>query len=254
MSRAMLVMGVVAALVASPAHARRPSATYTRAAVAGLTTAELAQRLLGPQAASAALSHVVDPPSRPGEQLTVILFTFSPRPIGDDICAKDEASVYFVPIVKRGAPRPPDAPTRIFERGQLTRIALAPGCRMAPGQHFARPIFGMPLEKSIDLLRSLNAARAAAAAPGPLSFRLSCRDHQSRQAMCGGDPRAALASLPLAQAFRIERSDDIAGAFQVRIGDPASSDEDLPFWKIDLVAIGTDRAEIRMVWDVRTLI
>jgi hypothetical protein len=254
MNRATLAMAALA-LAASAGEARRPPATYSRADLAGLTTAELAQRLLGPDVTAVALSHVVEPPSRPGEPLTIISFVLSPRPIGDDICGKDQASVYFAPIGKRRAPRPPDAPTRIFERGQSTRIALAPFCRMAPGQLFARPITGMPLEKSVDLLRSLNAARAAAAAPGPLPFRLSCSDSRSRKGdMCGGDPRSALASLPLTQAFRIERSEDIEGAFQVRIGDPASDDEDLPFWKIDLIATGTDLAEIRMVWDVRTLI
>jgi hypothetical protein len=252
----ILVLGSLVAVASSASEARRPPPdTYTRAALADLGTAELAQRLLGPEAAAAALSHIVEPPSRPGQHLTVIRFALSPRPIGDDICGKDQASVNFAPIGKRRAPKPPDAPVRIVERGLWTRIALAPGCRTATGQHFAMPIVGMPLEKSIEVLRSLNAARAAAAAPGTLPYRLSCLDSRSRKGdMCGTDPRATLASLPLGQAFHVNRSRNVEGAFSVMIGDPAGYEEDVPFWEIQLIAIGTEQAEIRMYWNVRTLI
>ena len=126
-------------------------------------------------------------------------------------------------------------------------LLMYPGAKAESG--------AMPDEKAIELLRTLNAARAAAAAPGPLRFRLSCQDQQGDEVdMCGADPRAALASLSLTQAFDIRRSDDVAGAFTVVIGDPKGYDEDVPFWEIDIIRPGTPETEVRMAWKTRTLI
>ncbi len=253
MMRAVLV---VAALAASAGEARRrPPATYTRAALAGLTTAELAQRLFGPEVAAVATGHVVDPPAVPGGPLEAVSFDVPPRPIGPDLCRQDRPSAYFNPIARKRVVPPGDAPSRISFTSRHERLAVAPNCRMVPGQRFAKPIIGLPLEKSVAVLRSLNAARSAAAGPGPLPFKLTCVDSRSRKgSKCGNDPRAALASLPLFEAFRIDRRRYQDDVHIVNIGDPAGVDEDLPYWEVELRAMGSKQAEIRMAWTVRTLI
>jgi|GEM_PF-2731644 len=253
--RAMLGLAALAALAGSAAEAKRPSVTYTRAAVAGLTTAELAQRLFGPALAAIATGHVVEPPAHPGGPLTRIRFDMPLRPIGHDLCARHRPEANFYPIRRKGVVPAGDAPSRITDSAIDTRLTIAPDCRTLPGQHFVVPIPGLSFEKSVEILRGLIAVRAAAAAAWPLPFKLTCHDHRSRVGdKCGSDPRAVLASMPLIEAFLIDRSDyGHVGAFIVQIGDPAGLDDDVPFWEIELHALSTGQAEVRMSWTVRTL-
>jgi hypothetical protein len=255
MKHAMLALAAIAALAGSAGEAKRPRAVYTRAALSGLTTAELARLLFGPALAAGATGHVIEPPDKPGGPLTGIHFNVPLRPVGRDLCARERPTARFTPITRKGVAPPGDAPSRIVYTTIDTRLAVAPDCRTLPGQRFMVPIPGLPDEKSVEILRSLVAAQAAAAAPGPLPFKLSCHDHRSRAGdKCGSDPRALLASLPLTDAFRIDRSDyGHAGAFIVWIGDPAGVDEDMPFWQIELNAMGTGQAEVEIAWTVRTL-
>jgi hypothetical protein len=115
------------------------------------------------------------------------------------------------------------------------------------------PLLSLPFEKSAEILRSLVAVQAAATVPGPLPFKLTCHDDRSRVGdRCGSDPRGVLASIPLAEVFRIDRS-HFPATFVFQIGDPTGYDDDMPFWEIELKEMGTRQAEVRMAWTVRTL-
>ena len=235
-----------------PAAVPAPKYLLTRAEVANLSTAELAQRLLPPEVAATIVSHHVLPPYSPGEALRWIRFDPAPSPLGADICKRVSHQVAFTPS-REGDPlaRRPDAPSFVAWTVDVTMIALAPDCRTAEGQRFASVYSSPTPEEAVEALRSADAARAAAAATGPLPFRLVCWGGHDEK--CGSDPRATLASLPLDKAFAVDRSSSVEGAMSVRIGDPEGVERDDPFWTIILKDIGTKEAEIVMVWGPRIL-
>jgi hypothetical protein len=251
MKRSIPAMAAFAALAASAGEAKRPSFTYNRAAVAGLTTVELAQRLFGPGLASAATGHVVEPPDSPGGPLTMIRFDVPLRPIGGDLCARDRPKAAFTPIARKGVVPAGDSPSRIAYVAVDTRLAVAPACRMLPGQRFVVPLAGLPFDKSVEVFRSLIAARATAASAAPLPFKLACDDSFSRaDDKCGSDPRAVLASLPLNEAFIMDRADE-AETFIFQVGDPSGYNNGQPFWEVELKAMGKAEAAVRMAWTPR---
>jgi hypothetical protein len=232
--------------------AAAPTVLLTRAEVASYSTAELARRLLPPEIAATVVSHYVLPPYSPGEALRWIRFELAPRPLAADICGRVGHIVSFLPS-REGDPmaRRPDAPSYAAWTLDDTMIALAPDCRTGEGQHFASIRSTLPIEMAIEALRSAETSRAAAAAPGPLPFRLTCWGGYDDK--CGSDPRATLAALPLAQAFAIERSRHLPGAFIIQIGNPEGVERDDPFWEIRFKQMGTKQAEVVMSWGPRTL-
>jgi hypothetical protein len=232
--------------------AAEPAFTLTRAEVASSSTAQLAQRLLAPEVAAAIVGHYVLPPYSPGEALRWIRFDPAPTFLATDICGRVSHVVSFSPS-REGDPlaRRPDAPSYAAWTVEVTMIALAPDCQAAGARQFASIYSNLTLEKAIEVLRTAEAARAAAAAPGPLPFRLTCWGGYDEK--CGSDPRATLATLPMARAFAVDRSRRVENAFTVRFGDPEGVERDDPFWEVSLKDMGTLQAEVVMAWGPRTL-
>jgi hypothetical protein len=229
-----------------------PTVLLTRAEVANLSTDELARRLLPPEVAATIVGHYVLPPYSPGEALRWIRFDPAPSLLGADICKRVSHSVAFSPS-REGDPmaRRPDAPSFVAWTVDVPMIALASDCETLEGRHFASVYSNLPIETAVGALRSAEAARAAAAGPGPLPFRLVCWGGHDEK--CGSDPRATLASLPLDQAFAVDRSRGLEKSMSVRIGDPEGVERDDPFWTIILKDMGTKEAEIVLLWQSRTL-
>lgn len=254
---ALLLFAALAACAARPEPAgtkpaSAPTVLLTRAEVASFSTAELARRLLPAEVAASVVSHYVLPPYQPGEALRWIRFDLAPAPLAAGICGRVGHLVSFVPS-REGDPQASraDAPSYPAWTLPVTMIALAPDCRTAEGRNFASTYGGLSLEQAIAILRSLEDARAAAAAPGPLPFKLICwGGHDDK---CGSDPRATLAALPIAQAFAIDRSRRFDRDFVVRIGDPEGVERDDPFWEVSFSQMGRKQAEVILSWGPRTL-
>jgi len=235
---ALLVLGL-----AATANAQLPPG-YTRAAVEGVATPVLAERLLGQLAARSIERHEVDPPYFTGSALGSIRFYARQRPIGHDICAREVQSVFFETIAASdwNAPTPPinDPPTRVERVDRRDEITLAPDCRMAEGQRFAH-VQRLSGEQGLAILRALAAARDTARGTGTLPFQLTCVDSLRRGA-CGDNERAALAALPVHLAFLIERyRGDTDG--RVLVGALGSL-----YWDVRLTAMGTQYAMVIMSW------
>jgi hypothetical protein len=217
---------------------------YTRAAVEGVATPVLAERLLGQLAARSIERHEVDRPYFTGSALSSIRFYARQRPIGHDICARDVQTVFFETIAASdwNARTPPinDPPTRVERVDRRDEITLAPDCRMIEGQRFAH-IQRLNGGQGLAILRALIAARDAARGDGTLPFHLTCVDSLRRGA-CGDNERAALAALPVHQAFLIERyRGDTDG--RVLVGSPGSL-----YWDVRPTAMGTPNAMVIMSW------
>jgi hypothetical protein len=248
----------ILALLATPAGPKpaawsTPALSFTRAEVAKASTADLAKLLLRPEVAAAIVGHEVEAPVYPADPLRVIRFKLAPIPVGGDICRQDSHDVYFTPtLAEDRLARWPDTPTRAAWTSLVTRITLAPDCRLVDGQRFASFSSILSLDQAIGVLRSLVAARAAAAAPGPLPFTLTCSSNE-REDRCGGDARAALASLPIVEGFGIGGSAYRKGVYVVRLGNPDGIDRDEPYWEVELRHMGSKEAAIEMAWTPRTL-
>lgn len=236
---ALLVFGL-----AATANAQLPPG-YTRAAVENVSTAVLAERLLGQLAARSIERHEVVRPYFTGSALGSIRFYARQRPIGHDVCAREVQTVFFETIAASdwNARTPPinDPPTRVERVERRDEITLAPDCRMIDGQRFAHVQPGASAEQGLATLRALARVRDAARADGPLPFHLACMDAHQRNA-CRGDGRAALAALPLHQAFLIDRYRATGGG-QVAIGVPGGL-----YWDIHITALGETYASVTMSW------
>jgi len=235
---ALLVLGVAAAAVA-----QLPPG-YSRAAVEGVPTSVLAERLLGQLAARSIERHEIDRPYFTGSALSSIRFYARQRRIARDICAREVQTVFFETIAASDwnvrAPPISDPATRVERVDRRDEIALAPDCRMAEGQRFAH-VQRMSGAEGLAILRSLAAARDAARRDGRLPFHLMCVDSLRRGA-CSDSERAALAALPLHLAFLIERYRGETDG-RVLVGAPASL-----YWDVRMTAMGTENAMVVMSW------
>ena len=244
MTRPSLLRGAGCALAtacfaASGAVAQLPGG-FTRANLAGAPVEQVAERILGRDLAVDVESFSLDPNFPfPGGALMSARFFHRPQPKTAEICGREEDVVGFEPIAGLSdATLSRDSPSRIDHFARLHEISLAPGCRLAPGQSFAYVGEHIGVEAAMRALTALGEARRAAANPGPLPFRYTCRDDLHRD-HCRGDGRAALATLPLERTFEIETD----GADAVQFSIPGET----VYWSVRLTGLGTHHAELELV-------
>ena len=259
----LVLLSACAAVGPVPRPAPYSGLTYTRASIATQSTAALAAQLFGPAEAPTVERHWISEPAYGGDPLDGGHFQTRPRPLGEDMCGRD--NLYAVMTKADPRDRSGDPPVRPDHVLRSTAIALAPDCAMLPGRRFARIGFrhvGLPgagprlgLADGIAILRWLAFARAAAGGSGPLPFRLRCATSGERlshpSGLCPNDVRALLASLPIHQAITIDRApfitNTLCGPPDPETGDSieiATDDRANYVWEIRLRAMGTDQAEI----------
>jgi hypothetical protein len=230
---------------------------HTMAALEPLPTAELAAQLLpGVDPATIERHTIGEPYSSEYGVRWSIFFRAHPRPVGEDVCARDHFSVpLFTISVPRGQDEPRSMPARVEGVYHATDFALAPGCRDVAGRQFARLQWmaeGFTEGDAVAILRWLAFVRAAAAGTDPLPFRLSCESHSYRRFECPADLRATLAALPLDRAATIERrprpNNCLASPREegdaVEIGNLEHDDD---IWDVRLRHMGTAQAEIVLI-------
>ena len=247
----------------APLPASYSGPTYTRASIAGLTTAALAARLLDPAEAATVEGHWLNEPAYGGDPLSGVHFDGRPRPLAEDICGRDAIFAVMRPVDPRD--RSLDPPVRPDHVVRWTRIALVHDCEALPNRRFAWVGFRhategprLDTEGGIAILRWLAFARAAAAGTEPLPFRLRCNPDDSHERFeCPTDVRAVLAGLPLHQAISIDRGpfaqNTLCGPPQgagdsVEILLPAEFERSRHLWEVRLNDMGTDRAEVVLSW------
>lgn len=235
---ASMVRFALAAMVAAPATAQ-PVPAYSLETISNVPTARLAEQLLGREAAADVQSHEVFDGGLV-EVLLGVRFEHRPRPVSAELCGRQVDYVAFSPV---GTVAPDSVPQqRVAEPGrvvQRTEIALAPDCRLAPGQSFAIP-HGVSREAAADALRAVIAARAAARGAGALAFSFTCADELG-QGACGDDGRAALAGLRTEQAWLIEPVPGRPGQVRVVVGEPGQV-----FWELRFAAGQTELTDLAM--------
>ena len=229
---------------------------YTKAALSALSTAQLAGMFLPPPEAETVEKHwIEDHHYLARDRSWNIRFRSRPRPIGADICERAGSSITFFPTKRGRGDERPEMPASADRVYRYSHYALAPDCRQLPGLRFARVLGvghnAIPDEEGIAILRNLASVQAAAAAPGPLPFRLTCRHNSLEPDPCAVDLRDLLARLPLHHAFTIERhptphncdwsSRDEGDA--VEIGQP----DDSEVWDVRLRRLGTGKAEVELI-------
>ena len=213
-------------LLAACASAQTPPLSL--GSVQAMPPRALAERLIGRAAARSIVEAEMDPPIVQGGLPSSVRLIERGRPHGNDLCVQ---RVHHVTPVAEGQV--------VTAGGRVTqRIALAPRCRTVAAQRFASVNPGVGLDLAAALLRNVASARTAAAGTGALPFRLTCRD-ELQQGACRGDGRAALAALPLHQAFLI------SAPAQIAVGAPSR-----PLWDVAFLAPGTPHAELLMTWKV----
>lgn len=229
---------------------------YTKAALSALSTAELAARFLPPEEAATVEKHwIEDAVYLARDRSWNIRFRSRPRAVGADICERAGSSITFFPTRRRAGDERPEMPAWADKVYRYSDYALAPGCRDLPGLRFASVLGvgdnAIADREGIAILRNLAAARAAAASPSSLPFRISCLNHSFEPEACSGDPRRLLAGLPLHRAFSVERRPwpnncsrmprDEGDA--IEIGEP----DDRAVWDVRLRHFGTARAEVVLI-------
>lgn len=156
-------------------------------------------------------------------------------------------------VLHRNPSQAGDVPVKAGLTSRFAEYALAPGCASLPGRQFAQwETYRQPETEALAILRALAQVQRAAAAPGPLPFRLVCdREISTGDGECATDPRQTLVALPLHQAATVERhprpdncslgSRDIGDA--VEIGDRDKG----PVWDVRLRQLGTPEAEVALI-------
>jgi hypothetical protein len=238
-----------------PPVASGPS--YTWASAEQMSTAELAAQLLPPEEAAVAERHRFIARIWDDGPLQGVIFDSRPEVADDEACLRRSQMVSMT-LVKRTPewPHTGDVPVRFEGIRRFTEYSLSPGCAALPGRVFAGwHSYPLPESEALAILKALAAAQRAAAGPGPLPYRLVCVDHTRGPDSlfeCPADPRPVFATLPLHQAFTVERhpfphncdssSRDIGDA--VEIGRP---DAHGYVWDIRLRSLGTPDAEVAMI-------
>ena len=252
MRAAALALSLLLTACAAPRQAYT-GPTYTKAALEALPTAELAAMLLPPADAARIERHRMTGPDNATSPYWTILFEARPRPVGNDICARDRFSVPLVTLARpRNVAEQQVAARRIERVYPHVDLMLAPHCRGADDRRYARLQWQVTEDQAVVILRWLAYARAAAASSGALPFRLTCLNYSHRGFECPADLRAALAAVPLDRAATIDRQPfphncdhsirDEGDA--IEIADPRFEDDG---WDIRLRHMGTDRAEVVMI-------
>ncbi len=259
----LALLALLAACATPPPAYRGP--TYTRAALAGRSTAELSATFLPGVSPAGIESHEIGDPIWSGGSLVHLLFRGRPHLLADDICGRDIYIVAFYPLAPdTEATRSRDMPSRPNQPYRSTRIAVAANCALPPGQRYFASVGrryagqGAPLtlEQGMDILRRLVAARAAAAGSASLPFRLRCSTEgdglNEPSYSCPPDARALLAGLAVQRAITIDRApfrpQTLCGAPRPETGDSIevtdAGENPRWVWEVRLHDMDTDHAEI----------
>ncbi|MGZ8337220.1 MAG: hypothetical protein ACXWU1_11210 [Allosphingosinicella sp.] len=234
-------------LLAAANASSRPIPDYSLETISREPTAQLAQQLLGREAAVDVESHeVID--GGLVHFLAGVRFFHRPRPLAADICGR---RVHYVSFAAAG-PAAPDSspPQRVSAPGSVREsleIALAPQCRLAPGQRFSVLNAGVSQETAVDALRAGAALSSAARGPDAVMFSVTCRDELG-QAACGIDGRETLAAVPIDRAWLIEPDPNVAGWVRVVVGEPGQV-----YWELRFPGGTTAPAELVMTRKVPAL-
>lgn len=258
MKRALVAsLFLFAGCATSDSH-REAAPLFTRTALTSWTTSDLARHFLEPADAATVESHRIQEDTYlvTRDKSWEIWFDAPDRAVGPDICLRTTFRVDFFPIKRTaGNAGMDEIPARAQPPIRLSAFALAPACADLPGRRFAVVLRSsqnaISDSEAIAILRTLAAARAAAAGTGPLPFRLSCDNRSRRNFECPADLRSVLAALPLHQAFTIERNPfpnncDTSAREQgdaVEIGGPHDND----IWDARLRDMGTAQAEVILI-------
>ena len=236
MTEAALVLSMLAAVLAQPAEPLTFEGVRT-----GPPRAQ-AERLIGSeQAADVERAEVSWDRMLPGG--AHLRFFHRPVPFAGDMCSQRTHYLLLLvddPIAASSLPRDRQ-PLRVTHIHDAETIALAPDCRIVPGQSFVHLNPGVERTAVMQGLRNLAAARTAAVARGRLPFRLSCRDEapDPRDA-CRGGARGTLAALPTERAWMMNGD---ANRVEITIGEPGQLQ-----WRVEIAGFGTDEARVSMTW------
>jgi hypothetical protein len=246
--------GIGLATAAIEAHyqpAPEPPNSLTRASAARMATAELAELLFGPGAATQMTHHELADPIFPGGPLRGIRFFAHPQPLGKDLCRRDNFYVSLgSPSIRSAQNTREDLPVTKEQVMESLQIAFAPGCRLKPDGFFAHVQDAASVEAA-TALRRLTAIQQRAKSAEPLPLELRCTSELAENP-CGAGARAVLARLPLHQIFIIQSLDRDGDEttkgwkFSVMPEGPGNK----PFWKVVLDDTSGRQPTIRMAWDI----
>lgn len=197
-----------------------------------MSTAQLAARLLPAELARSVVGHKADPPITADGPPTAITFVGKPRPSLDGFC---ERRSYHVPVSAGSA----------MVQGTDLRLGACPD---APDAEFAHVNPQATIAESKGALRWLFNARTAARGTEALPFEVACTAEASPD-LCAGNARAALADLPVENAFIVD------GRFHCQPGEsefairqsPAVAS---PVWRVRLVRADKQPPRLQLTWTV----
>jgi hypothetical protein len=252
---ALTLLSLAAACASRPPAETRP--LYTKVGLASVSTAELAARFLPPADAATIERHWIEEAEYLARDRSwTIRFRARLNPVGEDICERVTYALTLFPTKRAKGDERKEMPAWADKPYRFSAFALDPGCADIPGRRFAIDAGAgdnrLEDSESMKILRSLAFVRAAAAAPEPLPFRLSCTNWASHYGFeCPTDLRGALASLSLHRAMTVER-DPFPNNCDTSERDPADAVEiggpdDQLVWDVRLRRLGTDQAEVEMI-------
>lgn len=240
-------MTVAAILLALQAGTMaRPDGMLTAERLRAMPTAVIARRFLGGERAADAERAEVQSDLL-AEPEHVFLY-HRVRPMGPDICVRPVHHVRLNRTMAAATREERDrVPLAVEGIDEGVMITVAPACRFTPRHSFAHINDPVTVDEAAEALRTVAAARRAAAGRRALSIRLTCRqqdedDHGGlRWRRCRGGARPALATLEVGRPWRVERNfetDNLSVALH--------SDSDLTYWEVELSGSGTGRARLAM--------
>lgn len=148
------------------------------------STQQLASRLLAPEMAADAVSHIVGRGIFQGGPPSSVRFEGRPKTTGDGFCVR---KLYSVPIHSRPG----------SSEGEPQKAAISDQIRLGHCEGvFAHVNPGATVDDAKKVLRWLEWARLTARGKRPLPFELACRSETTVD-RCAIGARAVLASLPL---------------------------------------------------------
>jgi hypothetical protein len=253
----VILAGLVTSCASADGAAHRPAtglageaapATFiTRATAARMATAQLARTLLDGGAAAPMVGHELRGSAFPEGPLGGVAFFPPARPSGSELCRRDTLLVSLAPVEGESAGTSRrDAPVRKQSVRQTPQIALAPGCRLRRGGHFAW-VQNSSWEEAAAALQRLAALQREARKGGGAGVALRCSSELDA-GRCAGGAQAVLAQLPLHRMFIVQPRDEAKRAAWTFTVMPAGPGQ--PFWAVELADGGAGGADLHMRWEL----
>jgi hypothetical protein len=236
---------MIAALLASLALAvavAMPSAeprTYSQSAIPETSTDVLAAQMLGTDRARDVIRFETERDSHLG-RLFAVRFFHAPRPINADFCGQPISHVSL-----SAEPTEPEAPSdrhpvSVGGIADGLQIALAPGCRLRPGQRFTIINPQIDPAAAMAALRDFAAAVDQARTNGRLPFEIECGSAWGECGASAADARRALAALSPDQAWLVTTTPD--GELSLTVANPPGR----VYWDVRTSGFGTPSARLAM--------